>query len=159
MATRETVEIGGTVFHIHKFDVFAALKIAGDLQKQFIGPLLGVLDGKEAGSPEAVTAGIMQGVERVSRDLDGDKLVALARRLVLSENVIAVPAGAEPTKLSEQTWRSILFDVGDLLELCLAVVRFNFTGLFTKAAPLIGAARGQSPTPASSLSSGGSLPN
>lgn len=149
MSTRETVEIGGTTYRIAKFDAFSALKILGDLQKQFMAPLFGVLDGREAGSQEAVTAGLMQGIERVSRDMDGDKLVAMAKRLLSSEHILVDWQG-DTRKLDQGMIAVVLQDVADVLELCIAVVRVNFENVFTRAANLIGAARLQTSTPESS---------
>lgn len=152
MAEREIVEIGGVSFRIAKFDAFTGLKVLGDLQKQFIAPFLSVLDGKEAGSPDAVNATVVAGVERVLRDMDGDKLVVTARRLLFAENIVAVVPGEEPTKFHDKNWQTIVFDVADLLELCVAVVKVNYQSVFTRAATLFGAAQLQKLTPASSSS-------
>ena len=158
MAARETVEIGGTTYRIAKFDAFAALKILGDLQKQFVAPLLGVLDGREAGTPEAVTAGLMQGIERVSRDMDGDKLVAMAKRL-LSPDHILVDWDGEPRRLDAGMIAVALQDVADVLELCTAVVRVNYASVFQRAATLFGAAQIPMSIPASSALPTASRPN
>ena len=148
MPARETVEIGGTTYVISKFDAFDGLKILGDLQRQFLAPLLSVLDGKEAGNPEAVTAGLMAGVERVARDMDGDKLVAMAKRL-LSPDHIFVDWEGERRRLDKGTLAMMQLDVADIIELCLAVIQTNFARVFQRAASLIGAARLPTPTPAS----------
>lgn len=156
MASRETVEIGGNAYTVSRFDAFEGLKILGDLQRQFLAPLLSVLDGKEAGNPEAVTAGLMAGIERVARDMDGDKLVAMARRL-LSADHIFVDWDGERRRLDKGTLAMMQLDVADLLELCLAVVRVNFGPLFARAVSLIGAAQLPRPIPGSP-GSGGSSP-
>lgn len=159
MAVPERVEIGGVTYSITKYDAFTALEILGDLQKQFLAPLLSVLDGKEAGNPEAVTAGLIQGVERVMRDMDGKRLRLTAERLLFQQNVGAVRPGEEPRKLGTNNWHEYLTDVADLLELCVEVVKTNFSSVFQRAANLFGAAQALSPTLASRGLPTSSLPN
>jgi hypothetical protein len=167
MSGREEVRIGTSAFHIRKYEPFRALKILGDLQKRFIAPFLSVLDGKEAGTEAAVTAGVMAGVERVLRDMDGDQLVAVAIKLLdvdeqglrRSDYVSVTAPGEETRKLDASAITTLLPDVADLIELCVAVAMTNFRGVFTRAASLFGAAQAPLPTPLSSGSLGASRPN
>lgn len=157
MASRETVEIGGLTYSISKFDAFSGLKILGDLQKQFLAPLLSVIDGKESGGttppgadPEseaekerrgaAFTAQLMKGIEKVARDLDGDKLVAVAARLVSEEHIL-VDIDGQRRRLDAGARAMALADVSDLIELCLEVVRINFGPLVRRGAARFGAGR------------------
>lgn len=155
---RETVNIGGRDFTISTFPAFEGLRIAGDLQKQFLAPLLSTLDGKEAGDPGSFTAQLMQGIERVSREMDGDKLVKIAERL-LSPDYVFVDVDGDRRRLDKATLPQVLVEVADLVELCIAIVRINFAPLVERAASLIGAARTRSLTSASPGSGASSRPN
>lgn len=155
---REPVQIGDQTFYIQRFDPWTAVRILGDLQKQFVGPLLSMFDGKEAGSPEAVTAALMGGIEKVSRDLDGAKLEQMAKRL-LSDQHIWVDWDGQQRRITPDIFFTVLGDVADLLELCVAVVKTNYSSVFQRAATLIGAARLSPSNPLSQGSRAGSRPN
>lgn len=159
MSNREEVQIGANRYFVRKFDAFRGLKVLGDLQKSFIAPFLSVLDGKAAGSEEAVTAGVMAGVERVLRDMDGDKLEAMARKLLPPDHVSVAAPGEEARKLDESAIGLCNVGVADLLELCVFVAKHNYGDLFQRAGSVIGAVLPSQKTPLSPNSPAGSLPN
>lgn len=136
MPPRETVEINGTAFSITPFDPFTGLKIAGDLQKKFIAPMLSVLDGKEAGNEQAVTAAFAAGLERVLSGMDGDTLVSTAKRLISPDNVL-VDWDGDRRKL-EHGLIPVVLDLSGLVELCIEIARINFAPLFSRLVSRIG---------------------
>ena len=129
MPTRETVEIGGTTYHLSAFDPFTALKIGGDIQRKFIAPMLSMFDGKEAGNEQAVTAAFMAGVERVLSGMDGDTLVATAKRLISPDHIL-VDYDGDRRKL-DHGLIPVVLDLAGLVELCVEVATDELSAAFS----------------------------
>jgi hypothetical protein len=138
--TRHQVTISGTTFNIRRFDAFLALEILGDLQKRLLGPLLAVVDAKEDGQ----TAAFMAGVEKLSGSLDGATLRFLADRLLLPD-FISVGEGDAAVKLNAQSKLTAFTSAADIVELCVAVVRFNYADFIERWRPLISSAASRLP--------------
>ena len=95
-----------------------------------------MFDGKEAGSEQAVTAAFMSGVERVLSGMDGDTLVATAKRLISPDHIL-VDYDGDRRKL-EHGLIPVVLDLAGLVELCVEVARMNFAPLFSRLMSRIG---------------------
>lgn len=159
---RERVEIGGSVYFIRPYDPFLALEIMGDLQQRFLAPLLSTLDaaGKpsaeeiaaaggdqeaaEAAKRKVMEAEGMRGIARLSAAMNGKELRAWAEKLLLADFISVAVDGADPgnpRKLDTTARALALKSSADIIELCIAVCRVNFAGIFTRAGSLLGAGR------------------
>jgi hypothetical protein len=142
MAGRHELKLNGSTYYIRKYDAFLAIKILGDLQKQFLGPMVILMEASdENASPEAKMKFVADGIEKISHTLDGDTLVALAKR-VLNPDFISVSIGSEPTeKLTENILnRATDSNVADVVTIIAEVLKVNFTEVFTRGRTLIGLA-------------------
>lgn len=120
------VRIGENDFYIRRFQAFAAVEVLGDLQKQFAGPLLGMMDGKPSGSPEEANANMMAAFGKLSATIDGRTLRDLAKRLLDKEYVSVSIEGGQVRKLDDAAIALSLETAADVLQLCWEIVKFNF---------------------------------
>lgn len=142
MAERHKVSIGDNDFFIRRYDPFLALEILGDLQKQFAGPMLSMIDGKAGGSEEQNQAALMAAFAKLSATMDGKTLRALAERLLNPEYVSVSIGGAEPRKLDASAVMMSLSGAGDIIRLCWAVVSHNYSEVLARLASPTGPAGG-----------------
>lgn len=140
MSGRHEVKIGDNSFYIRRYNPFMALEILGDLQKQFAGPFLGVLDGKAAGTEGEGQAAMMAAFSKLSATIDGKTLRTLAKRLLDPDYISVSIDGAEPKKLDEITVGLAITSVGDLLQLCWEVISYNFAEVVARIASPTGPA-------------------
>lgn len=141
-----TITIQGVDFTIHPFDAFRQLRLFGDLQKEVLPSVGGVLNVAMASSKDAVE-NIDEGkVIDAFRDLcmkfDG---VALERwaTLLIDENYISctLPGKREPEKLDRIARGMALKDFSAVLELMYHVGKVNFADPLARWASLSGLAQ------------------
>src|SRR4051812_32181445 len=126
MAGRHEFKLNNSTFYIRKYEAFLAIKILGDLQKQFLGPMALFFDNANMSS-EAIA----EGIGKVSRQMDGDTLVALAKK-VLNPDFVSVAIGNDtPEKLTENMLNRSIDSVADVIELIKEVLVVNFAEIFT----------------------------
>lgn len=142
MAERHKVTIGDNDFFIRRYEPFLALEILGDLQKQFAGPMLSMVDGKAGGSAEENQMALMAAFAKLSGSLDGKTLRALAERLLNPDYVSVSIAGAEPRKLDASAVMLSLNGASDIMQLCWAVVTHNYSEVLARLASPTGPAGG-----------------
>lgn len=143
------VTIGENVYYIKRFPPFLALEILGDLQKQFAGPLIAQLDGKEAPKNadgnvvlDAESANkMMQSFANLSNKLDGKTLREIAEKLLTENNVSVAINGDDPIKFNKQAQGLALENVADIITLCWEVLKFNYAEVIARLANPITAAR------------------
>lgn len=133
----------GNKFYIRRYDAFNSLKILGDVQKRFLAPLVSVFEavdtrssGRTNGEDHFVSA-----IENISRQLDGDALVDLARKVLHPDYVTIVIDNGEPQKLDEGSLNLATDGVFDVITLVVEVLKYNYADLFTKGKTLIGKAQ------------------
>ncbi len=131
------VNIGENTYWIHRFPAFEAVEVLGDLQRQFAGPLLGMMDGKQSASPEEANANMMQAFGKLSASIDGKTLKALAERLVIQQRgkspIVTVSMnGEEPRPVDDRTVNLCLETAADVLQLCWEVIRHNFSEVIAR---------------------------
>lgn len=133
------IEVAGVTFYYDRMDAFEALEVFGDLQKDVlpsIGGLLSALgatggEGEEAldGASDAVA----EAVARLSANFTGKQLRHWCDRLITKDRV-SVEIEGDARRLG-QTERRLAFDsFTDILELLFHVLRIEFAEpLFTYA--------------------------
>lgn len=133
---------GHAVFYIRKYEPFLALEILGDLQTKFLAPLAALMESAdETASEDTKMKYIFDGIDRLSRNLDGKSLVTLSK-IVLNGEYISVEIDKEPVeRLTENLLNRAIEDVGEVVELIIKVLEVNYKSVFTRAMSRIGAAR------------------
>lgn len=130
---RHEVTIGENIYYISRFEPFTALEILGDLQKQFAGPFLGVVNGKESATDEEKAAAMMQAFKNLSSQMDGKTLRALAERLIDKEYIAVVIGGdGQPRKLDKGAMTLAFENVSDIIQLCWEIVQFNYAEVIAR---------------------------
>lgn len=145
------VDINGNTYFINRFPPFQALEILGDLQKQFVGPILSQIDGKETPkdadgnlvlSPDS-RKGLMDSISKISNNLDGRTLRLIAERL-LDKNCISVALDGDKDnvrKLDAGAQGLAFSGVADIVELCWEVLKHNYAEVITRLSSPTGPAR------------------
>lgn len=133
MATKvHEVRIGENDFFIRRFPAFQAVEILGDLQRQFAGPLLGMMDGKQSASPEEANAAMMAAFGKLSASIDGRTLRDLAKRILDKEQISVSIEGGQVRKLDDAAIALSLETAADILQLCWETIRFNFAEVIAR---------------------------
>lgn len=126
---RQEVVIGTTTFYLNTFAPRDALRIFGDLQKDLLPSLGGVLasvaseDGGDI-NPETLLAGI----KSFSVSLDGKALDAWCDRLIDPERVTYEKNGKDARKLTKANMDDAFEDFAEILELLFHIIKLNFAG-------------------------------
>lgn len=126
---RQEVVIGATTFYLQTFAPRDALRIFGDLQKELLPSLGGVLaavaseDGGDI-NPETLLAGI----KSFSVSLDGKALDAWCDRLIDPERVTYEKNGKDARKLTKANMDDAFEDFAEILELLFHIIKLNFAG-------------------------------
>jgi len=126
---RQEVVIGTTTFYLQTFAPRDALRIFGDLQKELLPSLGGVLAAvasQDEGdlNPDALLAGI----KSFSISLDGKALDAWCDRLIDPERVAFERNGKDARKLSKANMDEAFEDFAEILELLFHIIKLNFAG-------------------------------
>jgi hypothetical protein len=140
MAERFEIEIGENTYHVRKYEPFLSLEILGELQKHFLAPLTSALEAKDSKNEAEAMGVVSDSLEKLSRNLDGKTLVALAKMVLLPDYVAVSIGDKEAQKLTPGALNMAVADVGELIELFIAVVRHNYESVFTSWAGRIGSA-------------------
>lgn len=141
---RTTVEIGGVKFIITPFDAFKQLKLFGNLQREILPAVGGVLNvtlAKESAAGEDADAAALKAFRDLSANFDGDTLLKWANALLLEgENVVFEMDGNEPKKLTKMNREDALPDLSYVMELMFHVGKVNFADPLQRWAGLSGLA-------------------
>lgn len=126
---RQEVVIGAATFYLQTFAPRDALRIFGDLQKELLPSLGGVLAAvasQDEGdlNPDALLAGI----KSFSISLDGKALDAWCDRLIDPERVAFERNGKDARKLSKANMDEAFEDFAEILELLFHIIKLNFAG-------------------------------
>jgi hypothetical protein len=125
----------GNKFFIRRYDAFLSLKILGEVQKRFLAPFTAIMEAREQ---KDNTEAFSSAVERISKSLDGDSLVDLAKRVLNPEYISVIIENQQPEKLEESALNRATDNVFDVVSLIIEVLRYNYTELFTRGKTLIG---------------------
>jgi hypothetical protein len=145
----------GNKFFIRRYDPFLALKILGEVQKRFLGPFAAIMEARDVVKPVGRSDGgngqdqslqalatspdaFANAVERLSKSLDGDALVAVAKLVLNSDYVSVVVQGEPPARLDEGLLNRSTDGVYDVVALVVEVLKYNYADLFTRGRTLIG---------------------
>jgi hypothetical protein len=136
MASRhEYVLENGNRFYIRRYDPFISLRILGEVQKRFLGPLSAIMEAKD--SKEDDTA-FQAAIEKISKSLDGDILVDLTKKVLDPNFVSVVIDNGQPARLDEGQLNQAVDGIYDVVALVFEVLRYNYSDLFTRGRTLIG---------------------
>jgi hypothetical protein len=135
----EFVLDNGNKFLIRRYDAFLSLKILGEIQKRFLAPFVQMIENRD--QPANGVDHFGDAVDKLSRNLDGDLLVDLVKKVCHPEFVTVVVEGHEPEKFDEGMLNLAINDVSDVIALVVEVLKYNYTDLFTKGRTLFGQAR------------------
>lgn len=123
------IEVGGTTFYITRMDAFDALAAFGDLQKDVLPSVGGMIAAIAEGdlTDESADVAIADAITKLSTQLDGKQLKYWCDRLLAKErvsveingNVMPLDAVARPMAFTEFT---------DILELLFHVIKLEFGG-------------------------------
>lgn len=145
MSVRPTEAVVGNVkFWILPFDPFRQLRLFGDLQKEIlphVGGLLSVALAADRDADRDETAGV-QAFRDLSSNLGGAVLEKWAKLLLDPEHVtFEDPSTGNPARLNDVNRGLALPDFAAVLELMYHVGRVNFAGPLSRWAALSGLAQ------------------
>lgn len=143
-------EIGEAYYTIQRMDAFTAWRTLASLQKSFAGPLARFFGGRGQGNSEDVgTASqgngsqLYEAVTELSAKIDEHEFDRLCQQLLFKPECIAFSRhGDEPVRLRDMNKGLAITDMGDLLELIVAVLRHNYADFFTKTLSRYGLSMG-----------------
>jgi hypothetical protein len=135
----EFVLDNGNKFYIRRYDAFLSLKILGEIQKRFLAPFVQMIETRDAKVNGEDHFG--NAVDKLSRNLDGDALIDLVKKVCHPDYVTVVIDGQDPEKFDEGLLNLAIADVSDVIALVVEVLKYNYTALFTRGRTLIGQAR------------------
>jgi hypothetical protein len=139
VARHEFVLDNGNKFYIRRYDAFLSLKILGEIQKRFLAPFVQMLETRDQQANGADHFG--EAVDKLSRNLDGDLLIDLVKKVCHPDFVTIAIEGQEPEKFDEGLLNLAIVDISDVIALVVEVLKYNYTSLFMKGRTLIGQAR------------------
>jgi hypothetical protein len=126
-------------FWIRRYEPFLALEILGDLQTKFLGPLVMFLEGNDASNDdETRMKSVVDGIEKLSKTLNGKELVTLSKTLLNGEYISISLDNEPPEKLTENLLNRAIDDVGEMVELIIEVIKENYAKVFTQGLARIG---------------------
>lgn len=131
LMARKEVTIGATVFYLLTFAPRDQLRIFGDLQKELLPSLGGVLAsavGKAGDDSELDEGALMEAIRSFSGTLDGKGLDTWCDRLIDSERVTFEKGGKEAKKLTKSHMDEAFEDFAEILELLFHIIKLNFAG-------------------------------
>lgn len=134
------IEIKEHTFRITAFDAFSQLRMFGDLQKEILPAIGGVLNvafdktEKETRSDAAA----IEAFRDLSMRFDGKTLERWAGMLLDEEHITVELDGREARKLDKVTRELALDDFADILELMFHVGKVNFAAPLQRWASLTG---------------------
>lgn len=144
MSRTTEVTIGETVFFIRQFDAFTQLRLFGDLQKEILPALGGVINviADKSADGEKVDAMAIDAMRNLSERLGGAALEKWARLLLDGEYVAYQMTGErQSNKLDKVALATAFTDFSQVLELMYHVGKVNFADPLARWAGLSGLAR------------------
>lgn len=136
------IEIKEHTFRITAFDAFSQLRMFGDLQKEILPAIGGVLnvafDKTDEGRSDAAA---IEAFRDLSMRFDGKTLERWAGMLLDEEHITVELDGREARKLDKLTRQLALDDFADILELMFHVGKVNFAAPLQRWASLSGLAQ------------------
>jgi hypothetical protein len=138
----QEVTVGEVKFRITPFDPWTQLRLFGDLQKEIlphVGGMLSAAFGAENGQRDEQAA--IQAFRDLSANLGGAVLEKWAKLLLDPDYVTFEMNRAEPAKLTQVNFGMALPDFAAMLELMYHVGRVNFAGPLSRWAGLSGLAQ------------------
>lgn len=136
------VKVGEVLFRILPFDAFRQLRLFGDLQKEVLPSIGGVLNTAMAKDSERDDRAVIDAFRELSMRFDGATLERWANLLLDPDYVsFEISGNREPSKLSPTNRGLALPDFAAVLELMFHVGRVNFAGPLTRWAALSGLAQ------------------
>ena len=137
----EFVLDNGNKFYIRRYDAFLSLRVLGEVQKRFLAPLAAVMDAR--GGANGID-GESVAIDRLSKSLDGDSLVDLAKKVLNPDFVSVMIEDDPPERIDEGLLNRATDNVYDVVAVIYKVLEVNYKELFTRGKTLIGEA--MSPT-------------
>ncbi len=129
---RKEVTIGAAVFYLQTFAPLDQLRIFGDLQKELLPSLGGVLAAAaskgEDGDVGFDEASLVNAIRAFSGSLDGKGLEAWCAKLIDSERVTFERDGKDARKLTKSNMDHAFEDFTEILELLFHIIQLNFAG-------------------------------
>jgi len=125
----------GNKLYIRRYDAFLSLRILGEVQKRFLTPFSAIMEARDA---NANSTAFNDAVDRISKSLDGDALVDLAKKVLNPDFVSVSIDNDEAQKLDEGALNMATDSIFDVISVIVEVLRYNYTELFTRGRTLIG---------------------
>lgn len=120
MRKPKIVAIGGYKFGIARMDAFSALEVFGDLQKELLPALGGLM------KPEGEQDGTAQALSVLSGSLSGKSLTKWANRLLDPDYISVENEDGVLEKLTADRREMVFDNAVEILELMVAIIRENF---------------------------------
>lgn len=144
MSKATEVVIGSTTYIIRPFDAFTQLRLFGDLQREILpamGGLLNVVADKKEDDAKINAAGV-QALRELSERLGGAALEKWANALIHGDYIAYQPEGDRTAQKLDRAGQALAFsDFSEILELLFHICRVNFAAPFARWVSLTGLAR------------------
>jgi|SRR6186713_444496 len=137
-------KIGEVTFRITPFDPFKQLQLFGNLQKEILPAVGGVLNvtlGSETVADADADAAAIKAFRELSANFSGDVLLKWANLLLEDDYITFEFPGDEPKKLTKHNRTDALPDMSYILELMFHVGKVNFADPLQRWAGLSGLAQ------------------
>ena len=133
-------EVDGVMFYIRPFDAFVQLKMFGDLQREILPSVGGVLNVSLASDAEGAKqdAEAIKAFRDLSSNFSGDTLTRWAKMLLDEDHVSFEDANGSVKKLNRHNQGEALEDFSAILELMYHVGKLNFSDPLVRWASLSG---------------------
>lgn len=119
------IEVSGVRFYYRRMDAFEALEALGDLQKEVLPSLGGLLTLIGDTDDDESAAALSTSLERFSANLSGKQLRYWVDRL-LSKDRVSVDIAGETKRLDVATRGQAFDSFTDIIELLTKVIKLEF---------------------------------
>ena len=133
------MQIGRHTFFIRRFPIRKAMRLSGDLMRDYLAPASEAVAKNGIGGDSNAVAAFAAVLARTFQNASGEKVEQLMNTL-LDPECISVQVGDTGRKLTAAEFEMLNLDVAEVYELLGAVIRANFTTLFARAKSLFGQA-------------------
>lgn len=121
------IETSSHRFYVQRMDAFAALEAFGDLQKDILPSLGGMLALLGDASDDQADQAMTDAVANLSRNLSGKQLRYWVDRL-LSRDRVSVEIDGEVKRMGQTERLQAFDDFTEILELLYQVIKLEFAG-------------------------------
>lgn len=125
------IEAGGRRFYVQRMDAFEALEAFGDLQKDVLPSLGGLLALVGDASDDKAEATLSEAVAKLSQNLSGKQLKYWCDRL-LTRDRVSVDIDGNVKRLDATARLEAFDDFTDILTLLYEVIKLEFAGPLTR---------------------------